>query len=224
MDQMNYDRREAKKHHNSNLAIWEKPAIDKYLESAEYLNKDNGIFAKEFDMLLEDLNKEGKELKEYKKFKEEYDKQMKAQYLASLKRVYRFKEFVDETNFNKIFSREDMELIEKEMEVFALAGLNKDHMLDKPRRLIKKKELKLEYKDYKLKTSSSEMEESSDDGEEDLKHGRQEGEFYQRMKTVKAEYARKITTFGEANVILMGDESAVNDETMPNSSILANSA
>lgn len=225
MDQINYDRRQAKKAKGSNLAIWEKPDIDKYLESAEYLNKDNGQFNKEFNMLPEDIKKEGKELKEHKIAKIEYDKQMKAHYLESLKRVYRFREFVDETNFNKIFSKDQIEEIEEEMKIYTMAIGGADKMINKAKRQIKKKELKLEYKDWELKTSSSEMEDSSEEEEEQSKQkGKQENEnFYETMHSVKESFNKKMTTFGEDTVVqidhYLDRKNSFGDDESPMSTI-----
>lgn len=161
MDQINYDRRMNKKTLNSNLAMWEKPKMDKYLCSKAYIEGN-----KEFYMLAEDLKKESRDLAIHKKEKEAYDMKMKENYLKCLKKIYRFKEFVDETNFEKIFPPDQLKQIEQEMSIFAMTANGfADKMLDKPKKRIKKKELKLEYKDWEQKTSSSEMEESSDEEE-----------------------------------------------------------
>jgi hypothetical protein len=149
MDQINYERRIQKKGMNSNLAMWEKPEMDKYIYS-------------DFYMAMEDLRKESRELAQHKLNKEIYDQKMKENYLKCLKKIYRFKEFVDDTNFDKIFTAEKISEIEAEIKLFSHLG-NAHKMTSKPRPKLRRKELKLEYHDFELKTSSSEMAESSDE-------------------------------------------------------------
>jgi hypothetical protein len=149
MDQINYERRIQKKGMNSNLAMWEKPEMDKYIYS-------------DFYMAMEDLRKESRELAQHKLNKEIYDQKMKENYLKCLKKIYRFKEFVDDTNFEKIFTSEKISEIEAEMKLFSHLG-DAHKMTTKPRPKLRRKELKLEYHDFELKTSSSEMAESSDE-------------------------------------------------------------